>query len=173
MTQDPEQNDIFHLQSIRELVQMLAHTEVTELTIEHLGSTIHIKRNVATPTQTGGVSDVQPVLSASSLAPLGASHTPHPPADPHATSQTLDVPEGWVTIVAPMVGTLYTSPSPRDEPYVREGDEVTAGDTVCIIEAMKIMNEVECEVTGRVATVLVKNGQPVEYGQPVMIIEPT
>jgi acetyl-CoA carboxylase biotin carboxyl carrier protein len=71
-----------------------------------------------------------------------------------------------------MVGTFYAAPSPRDEPFVQENDEIHAGDTVGIIEAMKIMNEVESEVTGRVTRILVQNAQPVEYGQPLMVIEP-
>ena len=71
-----------------------------------------------------------------------------------------------------MVGTYYGAPTPKDPPYVQAGDEVRPGDVLGIIEAMKIMNEIECEVTGRVVSVLVTNGQPVEYGQPLMIIEP-
>lgn len=71
-----------------------------------------------------------------------------------------------------MVGTFYAAPSPKDKPFVQEGDEVRVGDTVGIVEAMKMMNEIESDVAGRVARILVKNGQPVEYGQPLMVIEP-
>jgi acetyl-CoA carboxylase biotin carboxyl carrier protein len=71
-----------------------------------------------------------------------------------------------------MVGTFYGAASPKDPPFVQEGDEVHVGDSIGIIEAMKMMNEIETEVAGRVAKILVKNGQPVEYGQPLMVIEP-
>jgi acetyl-CoA carboxylase biotin carboxyl carrier protein len=72
---------------------------------------------------------------------------------------------------APMVGTFYRSPSPDAKPFVEVGQNVKAGETVCIIEAMKLMNEIEADATGMVKAILVENGQPVEYGQPLMIIE--
>jgi acetyl-CoA carboxylase biotin carboxyl carrier protein len=78
-----------------------------------------------------------------------------------------------VTIEAPMVGTFYRASSPTAEPYVREGDAVKEGQILCIIEAMKLMNEIESRTGGRIAKILVENGQPVEYGQPLFLIEPT
>ena len=77
-----------------------------------------------------------------------------------------------LTIDAPMVGTFYGAPAPDAQPYVREGDVVKKGQIVCIIEAMKLMNEIEAKVAGRVAKVLVENAQPVEYGQPLFVVEP-
>lgn len=77
-----------------------------------------------------------------------------------------------VTIEAPMVGTFYLAPAPEAEPYVKEGDVIKAGQTLCTVEAMKLMNEVESNVAGRVVKILVENGQPVEYGQPLFLIEP-
>jgi acetyl-CoA carboxylase biotin carboxyl carrier protein len=79
---------------------------------------------------------------------------------------------GQSAITAPMVGTFYAAPSPKDKPYIEEGDIIQPGDRVGIVEAMKMMNEIESEVSGRVVRILVKNGQPVEYGQPLMIVEP-
>jgi acetyl-CoA carboxylase biotin carboxyl carrier protein len=81
-------------------------------------------------------------------------------------------PGNMVTLEAPMVGTFYRASSPTAEPYVREDDVVKEGQIVCIIEAMKLMNEIEAKVAGRVAKILVENGQPVEYGQPLFLIEP-
>ena len=78
-----------------------------------------------------------------------------------------------VTIEAPMVGTFYRASSPTAEPYVREGDVVKEGQILCIIEAMKLMNEIESKAAGRVAKILVENGQPVEYGQPLFLLEPS
>jgi acetyl-CoA carboxylase biotin carboxyl carrier protein len=77
-----------------------------------------------------------------------------------------------VTIEAPMVGTFYRAPSPDADPFVREGDLVKRGQVLCIIEAMKLMNEIESKASGRVVRVLPENGQPVEYGQPLFLIEP-
>jgi len=77
-----------------------------------------------------------------------------------------------VTVEAPMVGTFYRGPSPDADPYVREGDVIKEGQVLCIIEAMKLMNEIESKVHGRVIRVLAENGQPVEYGQPLFLIEP-
>jgi acetyl-CoA carboxylase biotin carboxyl carrier protein len=78
-----------------------------------------------------------------------------------------------VTIEAPMVGTFYRASSPSAEAYVREADVVKEGQILCIIEAMKLMNEIESKASGRIAKILVENGQPVEYGQPLFLIEPT
>jgi acetyl-CoA carboxylase biotin carboxyl carrier protein len=81
-------------------------------------------------------------------------------------------PATSVSIEAPMVGTFYRASSPTAEPYVREGDLVKEGQILCIIEAMKLMNEIESKAAGRVAKILVENGQPVEYGQPLFLLEP-
>lgn len=82
-----------------------------------------------------------------------------------------DLREDRVVIAAPMVGTFYRAPSPDAEPYVEVGSTVTPGQTVCIVEAMKIMNEIQAEVEGRVVEILVENAQPVEYGQPLFVLE--
>jgi acetyl-CoA carboxylase biotin carboxyl carrier protein len=83
------------------------------------------------------------------------------------------VESGLHTVRAPMVGTFYMSPSPESEPFAAEGDRVAIGQTLCIIEAMKIMNEIECDASGELVEVLVGNGEPVEYNQPVMTIRPS
>jgi acetyl-CoA carboxylase biotin carboxyl carrier protein len=78
-----------------------------------------------------------------------------------------------VTITSPIVGTFYRSPSPDADPYIEEGDSVRKGQVLCIVEAMKLMNEIESEVGGRVVKILVESAKPVEYGQPLFLIEPT
>ncbi len=83
-----------------------------------------------------------------------------------------DTPTGFVTIEAPMVGTFYRASGPDAEPYVREGDTVKQGQILCIIEAMKLMNEIESKVTGRIAKILVDNAQAVEFGQPLFLLDP-
>jgi acetyl-CoA carboxylase biotin carboxyl carrier protein len=86
--------------------------------------------------------------------------------------EALAAPAGAVTVEAPMVGTFYRASSPTAEPYVREGDVVKEGQILCIIEAMKLMNEIEAKVAGRVVKILVENAQPVEYGQPLFLLDP-
>ena len=108
--------------------------------------------------------------------PAPAAIAGAPVAPPHATI-VADVSAGTspgtlVTVESPMVGTFYRASSPDVEPYVREGDVVKQGQILCIIEAMKLMNEIESKVGGRIAKILVDNGQPVEYGQPLFLIDP-
>jgi len=99
--------------------------------------------------------------------PMAATATP-------ATSAVVEIPTSAtvVTMEAPMVGTFYRASSPTAEPYVREGDVVKQGQVICIIEAMKLMNEIEAKASGRIEKILVENGQAVEYGQPLFLIEP-
>ena len=103
------------------------------------------------------------------------SSTPMPPAAPAVEERPLvadAVSPALVTVEAPMVGTFYRASSPNADPYVQEGDVVKEGQVLCIIEAMKLMNEIESKIGGRVARVLVENGHAVEYGQPLFLIDP-
>ncbi|HEY2646712.1 MAG TPA: acetyl-CoA carboxylase biotin carboxyl carrier protein [Candidatus Acidoferrales bacterium] len=100
-----------------------------------------------------------------SQAPTAASHEHAPPVAAAAADEHI--------IKSPIVGTYYAGPSPEAGPFVRAGDVVEAGQTVCIIEAMKLMNEIEADISGEVARVLVENGQPVEYGEPLFALRPT
>ena len=107
-----------------------------------------------------------------------ASPVPHPVAapaglqQPEAAGQAVELAPGTLTIDAPMVGTFYRATSPEAAPFVSEGDTVKEGQTLCIIEAMKLMNEIESKIAGRVVKVLVENAQPVEFGQPLFLVEP-
>lgn len=173
----PEQRgsaaDDFGLEAVRELLLMIAETDVTEIQIERGASKLVIKRGaqggpaqlVMAPALPHGAHH-SPLLHGAPAAPAAAA-APAAPAHPEPDP----LPPGQV-IAAPMVGTFYASPSPKDPAYVSEGDVIHTGDKVGIIEAMKMMNELESEVSGRVVRVLVKNGQPVEFGQPLMVVEP-
>ncbi len=97
------------------------------------------------------------------------AHTPMAPAAPATAAAETAEPEGHV-VKSPMVGTFYRSPSPTAKAFVEVGQSVKAGDTLCIIEAMKLMNEIESDATGVVKAILIENGQPVEYGEPLFII---
>jgi acetyl-CoA carboxylase biotin carboxyl carrier protein len=146
---------------VRELLRIVGQSDIVELLIERGDVRLHVKRAVGAP------APAPPAATPVAQQAAGAPPAPQPPAE----TSLLALPAGH-TITAPMVGTFYSSPSPKDAPFVQEGDEVRAGDAVGIIEAMKMMNEIESEVSGRVARLLVKNGQPVEYGQPLMVIQP-
>jgi acetyl-CoA carboxylase biotin carboxyl carrier protein len=99
--------------------------------------------------------------------------TPPAPAPGGATTPAAEAASSsLVTIEAPMVGTFYRSSSPGSDPYVREGDTVKQGQILCIIEAMKLMNEIESKVSGRIAKILVDNAQAVEFGQPLFLLDP-
>ena len=143
---------------MRELLRIVGQSDIVELKIERGDVRIHLKRAVGAP---AAIAPAQAPAVQAATVPAA-----QPPAE-----QGPQMPAGH-TVTAPMVGTFYASPSPKDEAFVHEGDEVHAGDAVGIIEAMKMMNEIESEVSGRVARILVKNGQPVEYGQPLMVIQP-
>jgi acetyl-CoA carboxylase biotin carboxyl carrier protein len=114
-----------------------------------------------------------------SIAPNAPAAAPVTVAEPRASAATASAPptateapvgqEGHV-VKAPMVGTFYRSPSPDSKPFVEVGQAIKEGDTICIIEAMKLMNEIEADASGNVKAILVENGQPVEYGQPLFIL---
>jgi acetyl-CoA carboxylase biotin carboxyl carrier protein len=171
--------DDFGLSVVRELLRLISETDVTEIQIERSGAKLHIKRGVVA--QGSAPFLITPSLAA---AVQPTMHSPLPPiapfqqaggADPaqptDAATQQAQAPTGEL-ITAPMVGTFYAGPSPKDPPYAQEGDTIQPGDRVGIIETMKMMNEIESEIGGRIARILVKNGQPVEYGQPLMLVEP-
>ncbi|HNP73107.1 MAG TPA: acetyl-CoA carboxylase biotin carboxyl carrier protein [Kouleothrix sp.] len=177
-------DDEFGLGALREVLRLISETDITEIKIERGGSKLHIRRGQSQAPHAAAA----PFLVTPSLAaamPQHHLHSPLPPVAPfhqhgtiaHAASDAPapelgeSLPAGE-PITAPMVGTFYNAPSPKDPAYIQEGDIIQPGDRVGIVEAMKMMNEIEAEIGGRVARILVKNGQPVEYGQPLMIVEP-
>jgi len=149
-----------NLEEIRELIRLLNETDVTEFSLESQGVKISIKKGKA-----GGA----PALETSPPAPSPGTTPPAAPAEPEREEHE----ENLVTVVAPMVGTFYRAPAPDAPPFVEIGDTVHEGQVLCIIEAMKLMNEIEAEVAGEIVDVLVENGQPVEYGQPLFLIKPS
>ncbi|MGE5599530.1 MAG: acetyl-CoA carboxylase biotin carboxyl carrier protein [Bacteroidota bacterium] len=155
-----------NVKEIRELVRLLAGTDVTELDLETEGMKITIKKGQAMP----AVSVTAPVHPVIAPSPAPATTAPAAPAV-EASSEERVLGPNQVLIVAPMVGTFYRAPSPEADPYVQVGEEVEPGQVVCIIEAMKLMNEIESECKGRVLEILAENAQPVEYGQPLFLLE--
>jgi len=145
-----------NLKEIRALIDLLREYGLTELEVERGGERIRLRRDVVVS---------PPTPAGPSAVGTGAAA---PVAEPARVERRPDL----VTVEAPMVGTFYRAPSPDDEPFVREGDSVKKGQVLCIIEAMKLMNEIESRVSGRVVKILAENGQPVEYGQALFLIEP-
>jgi acetyl-CoA carboxylase biotin carboxyl carrier protein len=145
----------FELAEIRQLIRLVQRTGIGELEVSSGGRTVRIS--------------AQGTASAVFPSPQVAS-TPAPaPAAPAATPEKAD---HLKAITSPMVGTFYRAPAPDADPYVEVGTSVEVGQTVCIIEAMKLMNEIESEVKGRIVQILVENAQPVEFGQKLFLVEP-
>jgi len=167
-----ERDDVLLTAEVRELVALLKNTDIAEVLIERGDSKLHIKRALAQPAAPPTVAAVYsavPPTAGQAFAPLAAS-TSVVTSDTSAAAAEAE--QNLVTITAPMVGTYYNAPAPKEPPYVQPGDEVKPGDVLGIIEAMKIMNEIECEINGRVVRMMVENAQAVEYGQPLMLVEP-
>ena len=142
----------------RRLAAVVTELGLTEIEVESAGTRLRVQRAgtpaaplvhaVAAPMVSAAPTTVEPAVVADVAAPTG------------------------ITVEAPMVGTFYRASSPTAEPFVREGDVVKEGQVLCIIEAMKLMNEIESKAAGRIVKILVENGQPVEYGQPLFLLEP-
>lgn len=168
-------SDDFGLDAVRELLQLIGESDITEIQIKRGETELHIKRGQAATTTpllvTPSLAHTAPAPVASPLPAAVSSVAAAASANPVASNEATAVPAGQ-PVTAPMVGTFYAAPSPKDPPFVNEGDTINIGDRVGIIETMKMMNEIESEVAGRVVRVLVKNGQPVEYGQTLLIVEP-
>ena len=150
----------FETDYIEQLAKVLADTGLTEISLEDGEQAITLRKDVV-------VAPVAPVVSAPvQAAPAAQAQAPSAPA------QTASEPAKKGTpITSPMVGTFYKSPSPDADPFVKVGSEVKQGDVVCIVEAMKMMNEIESEVSGKVVEICVEDGQPVEFGQVLMYVE--
>jgi len=166
------------VKEIRRLLDVLSKSDVRELTLETGDYKLNVKRGAEQVVyqQSQPVAAV-PLAAAvqgqqqGGAASTGAGTSGTAPAAA-AAAPTASSTEGLVEVVAPIVGTFYSSPSPDSPPYVEVGDRVKAGSVLCIIEAMKLMNEIEAEVAGVVREVLVENDDPVEYGQVLFRIEP-
>ena len=147
------------LKELKALLRLMETTDVEELEVEEEGRRVRIRRR-----------------SGQSSGPFAGPQRLALATQPNATGSAVAnvAPEmaGLVPIESPMVGTFYRAPAPGADPYVKEGDLIQKGSVVCIVEAMKLMNEIETEVAGRIMKVMVENGQPVEFGQALFLVEP-
>jgi acetyl-CoA carboxylase biotin carboxyl carrier protein len=142
----------------RRLAAVAAELGLSEIEVESAGTRLRVQR-AGVPTA--------PVVHA---VPASVASGPSTAVEPTVVTDV--AASAGITVEAPMVGTFYRASSPTADPFVREGDVVKEGQILCIIEAMKLMNEIESKAAGRILKILVENGQPVEYGQPLFLLEP-
>ncbi|GMU94010.1 MAG: acetyl-CoA carboxylase biotin carboxyl carrier protein subunit [Candidatus Hydrogenedentota bacterium] len=156
------------LDKLRELIEIFQSSELSEIEVEEEGRRVRLSKAapVALPVVAQAPAAIAPVN------PL-AANPPHPIAGPQSQPAPAEpvLEEGVQTIDSPMVGVFYASPSPGDPPYVKPGDTVEENQTVCIVEAMKLMNEVSAKFRCEIVHVLVENGEPVEYNQPLFAVK--
>jgi acetyl-CoA carboxylase biotin carboxyl carrier protein len=157
------------MDDLRDLFALFTEHSLTEFELEREGFRVHLGRNL-TPqisNQTPNTMTPPPQASQASAQPVEHTATPTTPATATQVEPSATEDESLHIIPSPIVGTFYRSPSPTAEPFVRLGSHVDPDTVVCIIEAMKLMNEIQAEAAGEIAKIYVENGQPVEYGQPL------
>lgn len=152
------------LNLVKKLVKILENSQLTDLEIEEAGTRIKISKNI------------QVVQVPQNVVPLVQQQAPSAATEAPKTEvkkETSFEDESKLhTIKSPIVGTFYRAPAPDADPYVQVGDTVSVGTVLCIVEAMKLMNEIESDVNGKIVKILVENGKPVEYNQPLFLIQP-
>lgn len=153
---------------IKELIDYISDSGLEEVDIETSEVKLKVKRSQSIITSYGPAT--QP--AAQGAMPASAPVTPQSSGDSSKKSAE-SADSNAVTIKSPMIGTFYKSPNPETAPFIKVGDVVKAGDTVCIIEAMKLFNEVESEVSGKVIKILVDDAEPVEFDQPLFLVDPS
>lgn len=158
------------IKQIQELIKFVSKSGVNEVSIEQKEFKITIKTNQA-PTYVN-TAPVQPVPQIQAAGATTTVSVSAPIEQPVAAAPAKDDTSNYLTIKSPMIGTFYRSSAPDKPLFVNVGDEVKAGQVVCIIEAMKLFNEIESEISGRIVKVLVDNASPVEYDQPLFLVEP-
>jgi len=149
------------IRKVKKLIELLDESGIAEIEITEGEESVRISRYAGSVPVAAAPPVPMAPAPAAAPAPVAAGNTPAP-AEPEE--------EGYA-IIAPMVGTYYSAPSPGSAPFVQVGDKVSEGDTLCIVEAMKMMNQIEAEVSGTIKSIRVQNGEPVEYGQTLFIID--
>lgn len=148
------------IRKVKKLIELLEESGISEIEISEGEESVRISRYPKPGTVTMTQAPIAaPAVAAPAAAAPAAAPEPSPP------------PIRGQQVTAPMVGTFYSGPAPGSKPFVEIGTEVKPGDTLCVIEAMKMMNQIESEFAGRVVSILVENGSPVEFGQPLFVIE--
>lgn len=168
--------NMLDFEELADIVRMVNDTDIVELELKSKRFSLSLKKKAALQepvvqiVQAAAPVAAAPAPAAAAPAPAPAAAAPAPA--PAAPKPAAPAPVDGIEVTSPMSGTMYRSPAPGEPPFVKEGDRVKKGQTVCIIEAMKLMNEIEAEVGGEVVKVCVENGQSVAPGQPLLIIRP-
>jgi acetyl-CoA carboxylase biotin carboxyl carrier protein len=155
---------------LKELIDFLIEKDITEFELERGDVKVRIKRGTPELVSPSPAERIITVQTPSPLPQVQAPPTPAPPAAPAPAAAP--VQEDLHMVRSPIVGTYYESPSPGSPPFVKPGDMVEVGQIICIVEAMKLMNEIEADASGEIVKMLVANGQPIEYGQELFAIRP-
>jgi acetyl-CoA carboxylase biotin carboxyl carrier protein len=150
------------VRKIKKLIELLEESALTEIEISEGEESIRLSRS--SPLDPAESTTANPL-------PARLAETPSPSRESSSTAETLEDLPGMVQVVSPMVGTFYAAPNPESSPYVKPGSEVTLGDTLCVIEAMKIFNHVDAECSGVIRKILKNSGDPVEFGETLFLIE--
>ncbi len=151
------------IRKIKKLIELLQESDLAEIEVHEGEESVRISRNVPMSSQAVFAPPV-------ALAPASSDSLAGTPPAAEESGGEVSLPKGQ-TVTSPMVGSFYRAPAPGAQPFVEIGQHVNVGDTLCIIEAMKMLNQIESDKAGVVAAILVENGQPVEYGEPLFIIE--
>jgi len=154
------------IRKIKKLIELLEESSLTEMEIVEGEESVRLSRGGMF--SHGSVQQTMPFMQAPTAPAAGPAPTPQAPPESAGPDEPA-IPEGEL-IRSPMVGTYFAAPSPEAPPFVSLGKQVTEGETMCIIEAMKMFNQIEAEVSGTVVAILVENGQPVEFDQPLFVI---
>jgi len=158
------------IQDLKELIEFLKENQVAEFELERGDVKVRLKFDIPQP-QVAGLPDLARLLSSAPAVTAGPP-VPSSGAPPMAAEAPVDPDAGLHLVKSPIVGTYYGSPSPGAAPFVAPGDRVDKGQVICIVEAMKLMNEIESDAAGEIVKCLVSNGQPIEFGQPLFSIRP-
>ncbi|MXW18954.1 MAG: acetyl-CoA carboxylase biotin carboxyl carrier protein [Gemmatimonadetes bacterium] len=154
------------IEFVESLIRMLDESSLDNLEIRRGGTRIRLSKSA-------GGNAVASVAPANNATPVAESATaPAAPPEPAPASPPEPVSANLVEVTSPMVGTFYRAPSPEAAPYVEVGSQVASGDVLCVIEAMKLMNELECEAAGRIVEICVDNAEPVDFGQVLFRVDP-
>lgn len=154
--------------TIRALIKLVEESNVDQLEVSSWGRKVRITRRL---TSGNGHSDLPLVVGNISPSPVAAA-APVAQAPPPVAEAPPETEKQYIEIKSPMVGTYYSAPAPDVSPYVTANQQIKIGQVVCIVEAMKLMNEIESEVGGRIAKIMVENAQPIEFGQVLFLIDP-
>lgn len=159
------------VQELREIIRLVDQSSISELTYENNGSSITLKKQVAASEQVNTVQQVVETNKPVQEIKRQNVESVVTKVEKEEVKEAADVEDGVTEIISPMVGTFYRKPSPENDNYVEVGDQVTSDSIVCIVEAMKLFNEIEAEISGEIVEVLAGDGELVEYGQPLFKVK--